>query len=206
MSRTPIRAGRDELRAARGPEDVVHVRRPGEGRPRGASLRHMPVVAQRVGQLGPPASLPPMPASKAGAPASLSPYPSGVPSLEGASGQVSAGRGSRVHARAQEPGAMVRRSRRAVGVWRGGRIVLPATGDPSLDVVLWRWKLGGSRRSSASETAVRLLPVKVSASSRLEPSGAHGVVIHVAGLPVQVETGTDVAYVAALIDALRSRC
>ncbi len=70
----------------------------------------------------------------------------------------------------------------------------------------WRWKLGGSRRSSASETAVRLLPVKVSASSRLEPSGAHGVVIHVAGLAVQVETGTDVAYVAALIEALRSRC
>jgi hypothetical protein len=63
-------------------------------------------------------------------------YPSGVPSPEGASGYVTGGRGSRGHARAQQPGAMVCPSRRAVGVGRAGRIVLPPTGDPSLDVVL----------------------------------------------------------------------
>ena len=34
MSRTTIRGGRDELRAGARPEDVVHVRRPGGGRPR----------------------------------------------------------------------------------------------------------------------------------------------------------------------------
>ncbi|MGH7438846.1 MAG: ISAzo13 family transposase [Polyangiaceae bacterium] len=34
LSRTTIRAGRDELRAGARPEDVVHVRRPGGGRPR----------------------------------------------------------------------------------------------------------------------------------------------------------------------------
>src|SRR5450432_3527555 len=63
-------------------------------------------------------------------------YPSGVPSLKGSSGRMTAGRGSRVHARAQEPGAMVCPTRRAVGVGRVGRSVLPSTGDPALDVVL----------------------------------------------------------------------
>jgi len=70
----------------------------------------------------------------------------------------------------------------------------------------WRWKLGASRRSSTSDTAVRLLPVTVSASRGFEGAAAHGIVIHVATLQVHVETGTDVAYVTALIEALRSRC
>jgi hypothetical protein len=63
-------------------------------------------------------------------------YPSGVPSLEGSCGPVTVGGGSRGHARAQESGAMVCHPRRAVGVWRASRIVLPPTGNPSLDVVL----------------------------------------------------------------------
>jgi hypothetical protein len=49
-------------------------------------------------------------------------------------------------------------------------------------------------------------PVKVSPNCGLEPATAHGIVIHVANLQVHVETGTDVAYVAALTEALRSRC
>jgi hypothetical protein len=70
----------------------------------------------------------------------------------------------------------------------------------------WRWKLGASRRSSRSDTAVRLLPVRVSPSRDPEPAAAHGIVIHVANLQVHVEAGTDVAYVATLLEAIRSRC
>jgi hypothetical protein len=70
----------------------------------------------------------------------------------------------------------------------------------------WRWKLGASRRSSGTETAIRLLPVSVSAGSRSELHDSRGIAIHVAGVQVHVETGTDVAYVAALVEALRSRC
>jgi hypothetical protein len=70
----------------------------------------------------------------------------------------------------------------------------------------WRWKLGTSRRSSASHAGVRLLPVSVSSDGRFESAVAHGVVIHVAGLQVHVEPGTDVAYVASLVEAIRSRC
>src|ERR1019366_3696881 len=126
-------------------------------------------------------------------------YPSGVPSLKGSSGRMTAGRGSRVHARAQEPGAMVCPTRRAVGVGRVGRSVLPST------LYWWRWKLGASRRSSTSDTAIRLLPVSISATGRAE-SNPHGIAIQVAGLQVHIEPGTDIAYVAALVEALRSRC
>ena len=69
----------------------------------------------------------------------------------------------------------------------------------------WRWKLGASRRSSTSDTAIRLLPVSISAAGRAE-SNPHGIAIQVAGLQVHIEPGTDIAYVAALVEALRSRC
>jgi hypothetical protein len=68
----------------------------------------------------------------------------------------------------------------------------------------WRWKLGRSRRSATTDAAIRLLPVAVSPSSGVEPAAARGIVIRVADLQVHVETGTDVAYVAALVEAVRS--
>jgi transposase-like protein len=67
----------------------------------------------------------------------------------------------------------------------------------------WRWKLGAARRKSSTGTGVRLLPVAIS-SSAAPVAGA--VVIHVSDLRMHVEAGTDVAYVAALVEALRSRC
>jgi Transposase len=70
----------------------------------------------------------------------------------------------------------------------------------------WRWKLGGSKRRPGRETAIRLLPVAVSPGISIEPPAAPGIVIHVASLQVRVEPGTDVAYVASLIEAIRSRC
>ncbi len=70
----------------------------------------------------------------------------------------------------------------------------------------WRWKLGASQRSPGGAAAIRFLPVTVSSSISTAPSAARGIVIHLARVQVQVETGTDVAYVAALIEALRSRC
>jgi hypothetical protein len=70
----------------------------------------------------------------------------------------------------------------------------------------WRWKLGASRRSSGSDTAIRLLPVAVSPGISLDPPAGREIVIHVASLQVHFEPGTDVAYVAALVEALRSRC
>jgi hypothetical protein len=70
----------------------------------------------------------------------------------------------------------------------------------------WRWKLGASPRSSGRDTAIRLLPVTVSPALCEEPSAARGIVVRMAGVQVQVEPGTDVAYVAALVEALRSRC
>jgi hypothetical protein len=70
----------------------------------------------------------------------------------------------------------------------------------------WRWKLGGARRSSSSHAAIHLLPVSVSSGGHPEPAGVQGIAIDVAGSRVHVEPGTDVAYVAALVEALRSRC
>jgi hypothetical protein len=70
----------------------------------------------------------------------------------------------------------------------------------------WRWKLGESRRKPGRETAIRLLPVAVSPDIPPESPAARGIVIHVVGLLVHVEPGTDVAYVASLIEAIRSRC
>jgi hypothetical protein len=70
----------------------------------------------------------------------------------------------------------------------------------------WKWKLGASRRKSARAEDVRLLAVSVSSGSGVGAAAARVIVIQVSGLQVQVETGTDVAYVGALVDAIRSRC
>jgi hypothetical protein len=70
----------------------------------------------------------------------------------------------------------------------------------------WRWKLGASRRSPRRDGAIRLLPVTVSTGVSLEAPAVAAIVIHIGGLQVHVEPGTDVAYVASLLDAIRSRC
>lgn len=67
----------------------------------------------------------------------------------------------------------------------------------------WRWKLGTPEREPSTGAAVRLLAVAISS---IAPTVAGSVVIHVSDLRVHVEAGTDVAYVAALVEALRSRC
>ena len=69
----------------------------------------------------------------------------------------------------------------------------------------WCWRLRGTS-APVAETGgdVRLIPVEVvglaarGAASRIE--------LAVAGVEMRVEIGTDVTYVAALVDALRSRC
>ncbi len=67
----------------------------------------------------------------------------------------------------------------------------------------WRWRLRSEGRARASSTAamVRLLPVDV-----VGGAGASSVTIAVGGAELRVEVGTDVAYVGALVSALRSRC
>lgn len=70
----------------------------------------------------------------------------------------------------------------------------------------WKWKLGSSERRSAPGTAIRLLPVAVSAAGGAAPRGADVVVIDVADVQVRVAIGTDVDYVRALVAALRARC
>ena len=68
----------------------------------------------------------------------------------------------------------------------------------------WKWKLGSSPHRSAPDAAIRLLRVAV--SPERGRTVASGVVIDVADLRVHVEVGTDVAYVIALVEAIRSRC
>ncbi len=69
----------------------------------------------------------------------------------------------------------------------------------------WKWKLGSQPRRAAASAAIRLLPVTVETGTDSSP---HIVVLvlEVAGIRVHVETGTDTAYVVALVDALRQRC
>jgi hypothetical protein len=69
----------------------------------------------------------------------------------------------------------------------------------------WKWKLASVPRRSPPSAAIRLLPVTV--APRTDTAAIPGgVVLEVAGVRVHVETGTDVAYVVALVDALRQRC
>jgi transposase-like protein len=59
----------------------------------------------------------------------------------------------------------------------------------------WRWKLRGTRREPL------LLPVVVRPSTVTESADA--IEIRVADLSIRVRSGSDVAYIAALVAALR---
>lgn len=69
----------------------------------------------------------------------------------------------------------------------------------------WKWKLASGPPRSAPSAAIRLLPVTVAPGVEA-PAMPRGVVLEVAGVRMHVETGTDVAYVVALVDGLRRRC
>ena len=68
----------------------------------------------------------------------------------------------------------------------------------------WRWRLLHERREVGGTEEVRLVAVDVPQRSLLGVAGAVRIVI--GELDVRVDVGTDVTYVAALVDALRSRC
>lgn len=67
----------------------------------------------------------------------------------------------------------------------------------------WKWNLARTSRSSPSR-GIRLLPVAV--SSEAPAPRSRGILIELADVSVHVEVGTDVAYVAALVESLRRRC
>ena len=71
----------------------------------------------------------------------------------------------------------------------------------------WRWRLRSEGMQSAlpARGSMRLVAVDVKPSP-VTPRGPGAVRIALADFDVQVEVGTDVAYVAALVDALRERC
>ena len=63
----------------------------------------------------------------------------------------------------------------------------------------WRWRLG-------AESAPRLLPVIVSRRNTSADVQRKGVEVVVSDVRLRIEVGADVAYVAALVDALRGAC
>jgi transposase-like protein len=64
----------------------------------------------------------------------------------------------------------------------------------------WRWKLGGSRTRARRAINTRLLPVVVSeAQTRVDTI----IELRVRDVVVRIAGGSDVRYVAALVDALR---
>ena len=72
----------------------------------------------------------------------------------------------------------------------------------------WCWRLRRERREGSAREEVRLVAVAVKASSaplavdeRTTP-----IRVYVGDLEMGVEVGTEVSYIAALIDALRARC
>jgi len=71
----------------------------------------------------------------------------------------------------------------------------------------WRWQLG-DREPVAPTSDVRMVAVDmVAAGSGFAPAaGPRGLVISVAGVSVHVESGTDIAYIAALVAELGRRC
>lgn len=68
----------------------------------------------------------------------------------------------------------------------------------------WRWRFRDERADGRTRGEVRLVAVDVPAAPAAETFGA--IRIGLGALDVRVEVGTDEAYVAALVDALRSRC
>ncbi len=70
----------------------------------------------------------------------------------------------------------------------------------------WKWTLArASDNRSSTASAIRLLPVAVS-SEGPGPTRSRGITIELADVRVHLEVGTDVAYVAALVESLRRRC
>lgn len=67
----------------------------------------------------------------------------------------------------------------------------------------WRWRLRGGRH--VGPESVRLVAVDLKPTLPTTPPN-RAVFVHVANVDVRVEIGTDVAYVADLVGALRSRC
>lgn len=70
----------------------------------------------------------------------------------------------------------------------------------------WRWQLRDERRAVPARENVRLIAVDVAPPSVEEHAADRAVRIAFAGLDLHVAVGTDVAYVGALVGALRSRC
>jgi hypothetical protein len=68
----------------------------------------------------------------------------------------------------------------------------------------WRWRLRSERPARAmARSDVRLVPVDVVEVVTRTPTR---VAVAISDVEVRVEVGTDVAYVGALVGALRSRC
>lgn len=68
----------------------------------------------------------------------------------------------------------------------------------------WRWRLRRERREVRETKEVRLVAVDVPRPSLVGVAGAVGIVL--GELEIRVDVGTDVAYVAGLVAALRARC
>lgn len=68
----------------------------------------------------------------------------------------------------------------------------------------WRWELGGARTKPRARDAVRLVTVDVAPPIVAQKGGA--IRIELSDAVLHVDVGTDVAYVGALVGALRSRC
>jgi hypothetical protein len=58
----------------------------------------------------------------------------------------------------------------------------------------------------AQPRGVRLLPITVAPSMAAAAGGGVPIVVSVSGVEVRVDVGTEVAYVADLVGALRARC
>ena len=76
---------------------------------------------------------------------------------------------------------------------------------PPKTLTWWRWRLRDEHEANPVRENVRLIAVDVKQPPALGVS-ACAVRIGIADLDVRVEVGTDLAYVAALVEALRSRC
>lgn len=71
----------------------------------------------------------------------------------------------------------------------------------------WQWRLRDERHEHVVPEPERVRLIAVDLKRTVAPEAAMGVVrIALADFELRIETGTDVAYVAALVDALRSRC
>lgn len=91
---------------------------------------------------------------------------------------------------------------------RGGRVseVAARLGVRSGTLSWWLWKLRGERSGRKAGARTRFLPVVVSEPLATTPTPARGLTLEVGGVRVHVEVGTDVAYVAALVRAIRAAC